>query len=120
MSQNTLTPDRAVELLKRQFHIDVSRETAEEAIAKLGEYEEGTFETLQLCYKRKGSTYILLAVQNHVMHNGAWQRYIDHLKANYDTIVVETIVNISLMQWFLRNGFTQTKKHKDWAIWRKI
>jgi len=119
MSQNKLSPDRAVALLNR-MGVSVTREVAEQAIETLGTYEEGRFETLQICYKIKGSTYILLAVQNNEMGNGAWQRYIDHLKANYQTIVVETIVNISLMQWFLRNGFTQTKKHKDWAIWRKI
>jgi hypothetical protein len=111
----------AAKYLRDTFGMDISDDMAAEAYKELMTYQDLKFETLRGKYKlsEKGNCYILLAVENTKPHNGAWVRYIDDLKASYQTIVVQSVVNDRLMGWLLRNGFSRTKKHKDWAIWRK-
>ena len=104
--------------IKEWWGIDVPLADVEKAFADLSEYQPLRFETLRGKYKVTKNAYVLLAVENTVMHNGAWVRYIDDLKANYETIVVQSVINRRLLAWFLRNGFERTKKHKDWVIWR--
>lgn len=115
-----MNPAAVANYLSTQFGMDVSEEMAAEAYKELMTYHDLQFETLRGKYKlsEKGDCYILLAVENTVMHNGAWNRYIDHLKATYKTVVVQSVVNKRLLGWLLRNGFSVTKKHKDWVIWR--
>lgn len=113
-----MTPEIAAKRLSDIFQIDISPEYAAEAMRELATYHDLEFETLRGKYKLNGDSYILLAVENTKMHNGAWVRYIDHLKATYKTIVVQSVVNKRLMVWLLNNNFVQTKKHKDWVIWR--
>lgn len=113
-----MTPETAAKALSDIFQIDITPDYAAEAMRELATYHELQFETLRGKYKLNGDSYILLAVENTQMHNGAWVRYIDYLKATYKTIVVQSVVNKRLLAWFLRNGFRVTKKHKDWVIWR--
>lgn len=113
-----MTLDAATKALSDIFHIDVSPECADEAMTELAKYHDLQFETLRGKYKLNGDSYILLAIENTQMHNGAWARYIDYLKATYKTVVIQSVVNKRLLSWFLRNGFVVTKKHKDWAVWR--
>lgn len=106
--------------LSNEFGIDVTEDAAAQAYKELMTYHDLQFETLRGKYKlsEKGDCYILLAVENTQPHNGAWIRYIDCLKADYSSILVQSVVNKRLLEWFLRNGFARTKKHKDWVIWR--
>ena len=115
-----MQPAAIAKYLSEQFGMNITEEYAAEAYQELMTYRDLSFETLRGKYKlsEKGDCYILLAVENTQMHNGAWVRYITHLKATYKTIVVQSVVNPRLLQWFLRNGFSRTKKHKDWVIWR--
>lgn len=113
-----MNPEAAAKRLSELFGIDIPVSHAAKAIEELATYTEFTFETLEGMYKVKGDCYILLSVINSDIGNGAWVRYIDHLKATYKTIVVQEVVNKRLYSWLLRNGFTATKKHKDWVIWR--
>lgn len=114
-----MTPEIAAKRLSDIFQIDITPEYAAEAMKELATYHDLEFETLRGKYKLNGDSYILLAVENTQMHNGAWARYIDYLKATYKTVVVQSVVNKRLMVWLLNNNFVQTKKHKDWVIWRK-
>lgn len=114
-----MTPEIAAKRLSDIFQIDITPEYAAEAMKELATYHDLEFETLRGKYKMNGDSYILLAVENTNMHNGAWVRYIDHLKATYKTVVVQSVVNKRLMVWLLNNSFVQTKKRKDWVIWRK-
>lgn len=107
-----------VRVMKNDFGVDVSEDTVVEALAELNKYRDIDFETLRGKYKTAGDTYILLAVENTEPHNGAWRRYIDSLKSEYKTVVIQSVVNKRLRGWFIRDGFTRTKKHKDWFIWR--
>lgn len=104
--------------LNDMFGVSVSESDIVEAMRELATYRELQFETLRGQYKIVHDAYILLAVENTVMHNGAWVRYIDHLKATQSTIIIQSVINKRLMGWLLRNGFNRTKKHKDWVIWR--
>lgn len=115
-----MQPAAIAQFLKSQFGMDVTEEYAAEAYKELMTYHDLEFETLRGKYKlsEKGDCYILLAVENTQPHNGAWVRYIDCLKADYATVLVQSVVNKRLLEWFLRNGFVRTKKHKDWVIWR--
>lgn len=104
--------------LHHMYGITVTPDEAEAAYKELGTYHELHFETLRGKYKLAGDCYVLLAVENTQMHNGAWVRYIDSLKATYPTIVVQSVVNKRLYGWFLRNGFKRTAKNKHNVIWR--
>lgn len=112
-----MTPAQAAERLSKTFGIEISESFAAEALNKLATYSDLQFETLEGKFKVKGDCYTLLSVINNDIGNGAWSRYIDQLKQTYKTIVVQSVVNKRLYYWFLRNGFKQTKKHKDWVIW---
>lgn len=113
-----MTPEVAAQRLSDIFQIDITPEYAAEAMKELATYHDLQFETLRGKYKLSGDSYILLAVENTQMHNGAWARYIDHLKATQSTVVVQSVVNKRLYSWLIRNGFSRTKKHKDWVVWR--
>lgn len=113
-----MTPELAAKRLSDIFHIDIPVEHAAKALQELATYSDFEFETLEGKYKIKGDCYFLLSVINNDIGNGAWQRYVDHIKATHKTIVVQEVVNTRLMGWLLRNGFNRTKKHKDWVIWR--
>ena len=113
-----MTPEVAAKRLSDIFGIDIPVDHAAKAMEELATYSDLQFETLEGKYKVNGDCYMLLSVINNQQHNGAWVRYIDYLKANYKTVVVQEVVNKRLMQWLLKNGFTTTKKHKDWVIWR--
>ena len=116
-----MNPAAIAHYLSNEFGMDVTEELAAEAYQELMKYHDLEFETLRGKYKlsERGDCYILLAVENTRMHNGAWSRYIEHLKANHQTVLVQSVVNQRLLSWFLRNGFNRTKKHKDWVIWHK-
>lgn len=113
-----MTPETAAKRLSDIFQVDITPEYAAEAMKELATYHDLEFETLRGKYKLNGDSYILLAVENTQMHNGAWVRYIDYLKATYKTVVVQSVVNPRLLVWLSNNGFERTKKHKDWVIWR--
>ena len=115
-----MSPAAVANYLSDQFGINISEQMAVDVYKELMTYKDIEFETLRGKYKlsAKGDCYILLAVENTQMHNGAWRRYIDHLKATYGTVLVQSVVNPRLVQWLLRDGFVRTKKHKDWLIWR--
>ena len=100
--------------LEKLFGVKVSIDEVDEALYALATYRELKFETLVGKYKLlKPDTYVLLAVQNLKPHNGAWVRYIDHLKKNYNVVIVQSILNKRLKKWLVRNGFTITKGNKD-------
>lgn len=113
-----MTPEVAAARLSDIFGIDIPVDHAAEALKELATYHDLQFETLRGQYKMVGDAYMLLAVENTQMHNGAWVRYIAHLKTTQHTIIAQSVVNKRLYKWLLRNGFSQTKKHKDWLIWR--
>lgn len=119
MNNNALSAAGYVKSINDMFGVDVREDAVHDAMRELATYRELHFETLRGWYKRVSDTYILLAVTNTVMHNGAWHRYIDHIKATETTIVAQSVINKRLMNWLLRNGFNRTKNHKDWLIWRK-
>lgn len=110
--------DVAAKRLSELFGREISESFAAEALAELEAYDDLQFETLEGKYKLNGDCYILLSVINNEMGNGAWSRYIDHLKASYKTIVVQEVVNKRLYVWFLRNGFKKTRKHKNWVVYK--
>lgn len=114
-----MTTAVATQRLKDVFGLDVDEARVIEALEALDTYTDFRYETLCGAHKINYDQYILLSVENTHPGNGAWQRYIDHLKSNYQTIVVQEVANKGLLQWFLRNGFERTKKHKCWVIWRK-
>lgn len=106
--------------LEKLFGVKVTTDEVDDALYALATYKELNFETLVGKYKLlKPDTYVLLSVQNLEPHNGAWARYVDHLKENYSTIIIQSILNSSLKRWLARNGFTQTKRNKDNMVWRK-
>ena len=106
--------------LEKLFGVKVTIDEVDEALYALATYRELKFETLVGKYKLlKPDTYVLLAVQNLQPHNGAWARYIDHLKQTYNVIIVQSILNKRLKKWLVRNGFTVTKNNKDNMVWRK-
>jgi len=113
-----MTTDAAVQRLSEIFGIDISEDHAAEALSELETYRDIKFETLRGKYKMSADVYILLAVNNTKMNNGAWVRYIDHLKETQNTVIIQSVVNKRLYKWLINNGFSQTKKHKDWVIWR--
>nr|DAN39139.1 MAG TPA: hypothetical protein [Bacteriophage sp.] len=119
----TVTPEKADILrqaLQKLFGVTVTLDEVDDALYALATYKELNFETLVGKYKLlKPDTYVLLAVQNTVPHNGAWARYIDYLKENYNVIVVQSIFNKRLKKWLARNGFTITKNNKDNMVWRR-
>lgn len=119
----TVTPEKADILrqaLQKLFGVTVTLDEIDDALYALATYKELNFETLVGKYKLlKPDTYVLLAVQNTVPHNGAWARYIDHLKENYNVIIVQSIFNKRLKKWLARNGFTVTKNNKDNMVWRR-
>lgn len=131
MTQNThrraLTVEKPVDkaeilrqCLEKLFGVKVTVDEVDEALYALATYKELNFETLVGKYKLlKPDTYVLLSVQNLKPHNGAWARYIDHLKQNYSVIIVQSILNRRLKKWLVRNGFTVTKGNKDNMVWRK-
>ena len=119
----TVTPEK-VEILRQAlqklFGVTVTLDEVDDALYALATYKELNFETLVGKYKLlKPDTYVLLAVQNTVPHNGAWARYIDYLKENYNVIIVQSIFNKRLKKWLARNGFTVTKNNKDNMVWRR-
>lgn len=119
----TVTPEK-VEILRQAlqklFGVTVTFDEVDDALYALATYKELNFETLVGKYKLlKPDTYVLLAVQNTVPHNGAWARYIDYLKENYNVIIVQSIFNKRLKKWLARNGFTVTKNNKDNMVWRR-
>ena len=106
--------------LEKLFGVKVSIDEVDDALYALATYKELNFETLVGKYKLlKPDTYVLLAVQNLQPHNGAWAHYIDHLKQNYNVIIVQSILNKRLKKWLVRNGFRVTKGNKDNMVWRK-
>lgn len=119
----TVTPEKADILrqaLQKLFGVTVTLDEVDDALYALAIYKELNFETLVGKYKLlKPDTYVLLAVQNTVPHNGAWARYIDYLKENYNVIIVQSIFNKRLKKWLARNGFTVTKNNKDNMVWRR-
>lgn len=119
----TVTPEKADILrqaLQKLFGVTVTLDEVDDALYALATYKELNFETLVRKYKLlKPDTYVLLAVQNTVPHNGAWARYIDHLKENYNVIIVQSIFNKRLKKWLARNGFTVTRNNKDNMVWRR-
>ena len=119
----TVTPEKADILrqaLQKLFGVTVTLDEVDDALCALATYKELNFETLVGKYKLlKPDTYVLLAVQNTVPHNGAWARYIDHLKENYNVVIVQSIFNKRLKKWLARNGFTITKNNKDNMVWRR-
>lgn len=119
----TVTPEKADILrqaLQKLFGVTVTLDEVDDALYALATYKELNFETLVGKYKLlKPDTYVLLAVQNTVPHNGAWARYIDYLKENYNVIIVQSIFNKRLKKWLARNGFTVTKNNKDNMVWRR-
>ena len=119
----TVTPEKADILrqaLQKLFGVTVTLDEVNDALYALATYKELNFETLVGKYKLlKPDTYVLLAVQNTAPHNGAWARYIDHLKENYNVIIVQSIFNKRLKKWLARNGFTVTKNNKDNMVWRR-
>lgn len=119
----TVTPEKADILrqaLQKLFGVTVTLDEVDDALYALATYKELNFETLVGKYKLlKPDTYVLLAVQNTVPHNGAWARYIDHLKETYNVIIVQSIFNKRLKKWLARNGFTVTKNNKDNMVWRQ-
>ena len=119
----TVTPEK-VEILRQAlqklFGVTVTLDEVDDALYALATYKELNFETLVGKYKLlKPDTYVLLAVQNTVPHNGAWARYIDYLKENYNVIIVQSIFNKRLKKWLARNGFTVTRNNKDNMVWRR-
>lgn len=119
----TVTPEK-VEILRQAlqklFGVTVTLDEVDDALYALATYKELNFETLVGKYKLlKPDTYVLLAVQNTVPHNGAWARYIDYLKENYNVVIVQSIFNKRLKKWLARNGFTVTKNNKDNMVWRR-
>lgn len=112
-----MTPEVAAKTLSDIWGINIPVAHAAEALKELATYRDLEYETLRGKYKMHNDAYILLAVENTEMHNGAWVRYIEHLKATQSTIIVQSVVNKRLLKWFIRNGFNRTKKHKDWVIW---
>lgn len=119
----TVTPEKADILrqaLQKLFGVTVTLDEVDDTLYALATYKELNFETLVGKYKLlKPDTYVLLAVQNTVPHNGAWARYIDYLKENYNVIIVQSIFNKRLKKWLARNGFTVTKNNKDNMVWRR-
>ena len=119
----TVTPEKADILrqaLQKLFGVTVTLDEVDDALYALATYKELNFETLVGKYKLlKPDTYVLLAVQNLQPHNGAWARYIDYLKENYNVIIVQSIFNKRLKKWLARNGFTVTKNNKDNMVWRR-
>lgn len=113
-----MTPQVAAKTLTNMLGIDITPEHTTEAINELQAYHDLGFETIRGKYKVIGDYYIILAVQNTVLHNGAWGRYIDCLKASYQTVMVQSVVNKRLYKWFLRDGFKRTKNDNDSLIWR--
>jgi hypothetical protein len=119
----TVTPEK-VEILRQAlqklFGVTVTLDEVDDALYALATYKELNFETLVGKYKLlKPDTYVLLAVQNTVPHNGAWARYVDYLKENYNVVIVQSIFNKRLKKWLARNGFTVTKNNKDNMVWRR-
>lgn len=114
----TIDPARAVEVLSNVYGVSISEDEARDAIVELESYSELSFGTLRGMYKLKGDMYVLLAVENVDKGNGDWVKYIDHLKAEYPTILVQQVVNDRLRSWLLRHGFYYTKKSKRDLIWR--
>ena len=105
---------------EKLFGVTVTIDEVDEALCELATYRELNFETLVGKYKLlKPDVYVLLAVQNLKPHNGAWVRYIDYLKQNYNVVIVQSILNKRLKKWLVRNGFIVTKGNKDNMIWRK-
>lgn len=119
----TVTPEKADILrqaLQKLFGVTVTLDEVDDALYALATYKELNFETLVGKYKLlKPDTYVLLAVQNTVPHNGAWARYIDHLKENYNVVIVQSIFNKRLKKWLACNRFTVTKNNKDNMVWRR-
>lgn len=119
----TVTPEKADILrqaLQKLFGVTVTLDEVDDALYALATYKELNFETLVGKYKLlKPDTYVLLAVQNTVLHNGAWARYIDYLKENYNVVIVQSIFNKRLKKWLARNGFMVTKNNKDNMVWRR-
>lgn len=119
----TVTPEKADILrqaLQKLFGVTVTLDEVDDALYALATYKELNFETLVGKYKLlKPDTYVLLAVQNTVPHNGAQARYVNHLKENYNVIIVQSIFNKRLKKWLARNGFTVTKNNKDNMVWRR-
>lgn len=119
----TVTPEKADILrqaLQKLFGVTVTLDEVDDTLYALATYKELNFETLVGKYKLlKPDTYVLLAVQNTVPHNGAWPRYIDYLKENYNVVIVQSIFNKRLKKWLARNGFTVTKNNKDNMVWRR-
>ncbi len=114
-----MNPQTAAQTLTNMLGIEITPEHAAEAINELQAYHNLEFETLWGKYKVVGDCYIILAVHNTEPHNGAWGNYIDYLKANYNKVLVQSVVNKRLYKWFLRDGFRRTKNDKDSLIWRK-
>ena len=118
-----VTPEKADILrqaLQKLFGVTVTLDEVDDALYALATYKELNFETLVGKYKLlKPDTYVLLAVQNTVPHNGAWVRYIDNLKENYNVVIVQSIFNKRLKKWLARNGFTVTENNKDNMVWRR-
>lgn len=115
----SMTPQAAANALYNVFGITVTPEMAGDALKELHEYNNLNFETLWGKYKVVRDTYILLAVKNTEMHNGAWQRYVDHLKTNYRSIIVQAVMNRRLRGWLVRNDFKSTRHDRDSFIWSK-
>ena len=114
----SMTPQAAANALYNIFGIRVTPEMAKDALKELHEYNNLNFETLIGKYKVVRDTYILLAVENTEMHNGAWSRYITYLKANYRSVIVQAVMNKRLRGWLIRNGFKSTRRDRDSFIWR--
>lgn len=106
--------------LEKLFGVTVTTEEIGDALYALATYNNLEFETLRGKYKLlKPDTYVLLAVENTQPHNGAWSRYIEALKRDYNVIIVQSILNKRLKVWLMNNGFRFTKHNKDNMIWRK-
>ena len=103
--------------LERLFGVSVTRGEVDDVLYALATYKELNFETLVGKYKLlKPDTYILLAVQNLEPHNGAWARYIANLKENYNTIIVQSILNRRLKRWLAKiiwYGTSQRNQKKN-------
>lgn len=96
----------------------VSDEEIEQARAFLSSLQDINFGTIRGKMDTQGGVVSVLAITNTKQGNGDFARFVDSLKADYEVVVFQCVMNERLRGWLKRHGFIAATSEIDF-VWQK-
>jgi hypothetical protein len=85
----------------------------------LDDLEDIRFGTIRGKIDTQNGVASVLAINNTQQGNGDFRRYVDHLKAHFNVVVFQCVMNERLRGWLKRNGFMPANGDELDFVWQK-